>query len=325
MATTQAIRIHSVGGPEVMRLDEVPLADPGRGEARVRHRAIGVNYVDVYHRSGLYPLPLPTGLGVEAAGVVEAVGPGTAGVAPGDRVAYMAGPGCYAGARVVAADRLVPIPAAVDDVTAAAVLLKGLTAHMLVTRVHAARAGEVALVTAAAGGVGQLLVQWLGEIGVTVVAVVGSEEKAEIVLRLGAPHVLVTPRDDVPRRVKEITGGAGVPVAYDSVGRATFESSLACLAPFGLLVTFGNASGPLPPVDTGALSRLGSLAICRPTVFHHVASAADLGAAAAAVFTRVGAGTLRVAVGARWPLAGAADAHRALEARATTGSSILLP
>ncbi len=320
----KAIRIHQVGGPEVMRLEDVELAAPGPGEALVRHEAIGVNYVDTYHRTGLYPLPLPAGLGVEAAGVVEVIGTGVTLVKPGDRVAYLAGPGAYAQARLLPADRLVKLPAGVGAEQAAAALTKGFTAHMLVTRVHAVKAGEPVLVTAAAGGVGQVLVQWLAAIGARCIAVVGSAAKAATVKALGAETVLVTGADDVPARVKALTGG-GVRVVYDSVGAASFETSLDCLAPFGLMVTYGNASGPVPPIDTGLLSRKGSLAVCRPTVFQHVATRADLEAAATALFALMAAGKIKVVVGGRWPLAQAAEAHRALQSRATTGSLILLP
>ncbi len=321
---SKAIRIQQVGGPEVMRVEAVEVGSPGAGEARVRHQAVGVNFVDTYHRSGLYPLPLPSGLGVEAAGLVEAVGAGVASVRPGDRVAYAAGPGAYAEERLLPADRLVKLPAGVSSEQAAAAFLKGLTAHMLVTRVHAVKPGEPVVVTAAAGGVGQVLVQWLASIGARVIGVVGSAGKAELVRGLGAEAVLVLGTDDVPARVKALTG-AGVPVVYDSVGAATFEASLDCLAPFGLMVTYGNASGPVPPVDTGLLSRKGSLSLCRPSVFHHIAARADLEGAAAALFALLAAGTIEVAVGGRWPLAQAADAHLALQSRATTGSLLLLP
>lgn len=321
---SKAIRIHQVGGPEVMRVEEVVVGAPGAGEARVRHQAIGVNYVDTYHRSGLYPLPLPSGLGVEAAGVVEAVGAGVTSVRPGDRVAYAAGPGAYAEERVLPAERLVKLPAGVSSELGVAALMKGLTAHMLVTRVHAVKAGEPVVVTAAAGGVGQVLVQWLASIGARVIGVVGTASKAELVRGLGAEVVLVSGADDVPARVKALTGG-GVPVVYDSVGAASFEASLDCLAPFGLMVTYGNASGPVPPVDLGLLSRKGSLSICRPTVFQHIATRAELERAAAALFALLDGGKIKVVVGGRWPLAQAADAHRALQSRATTGSLLLLP
>ena len=319
----RAIRIHQTGGPEVLHLEDVTLPPPGPGEARVCHQAVGVNFVDVYHRSGLYPLPMPSGLGVEAAGLVEAVGPGVQGLAVGDRVAYIAGPGSYATARNVPADRLVALPAGVPAEVAAAAFLKGLTVHMLVTRYRPVRPGESVVVWAAAGGVGQLLVQWLVALGAEVIAVVGTEEKAARVRALGAQHALVTPRDDVAARVKALTGG--VPLVYDSVGKATFEASLDCLAPFGILVSYGNASGPVPPFDTGLLARKGSLAVARPSAFTHVARAADLAEAAAALFERLADGRLKVAIGGRWPLAEAAAAHRALEARATTGSLLLQP
>ena len=319
----RAIRIHAVGGPEVLRWEELAVPSPGAGEARVRHEAVGVNFVDTYHRTGLYPLPLPSGLGVEAAGVVEAVGPGVEGVKAGDRVAYLAGPGSYATARNVPADRLVALPAGVPAEIAAASLVKGLTVHMLVTRYRQVKAGDDVVVTAAAGGVGQLLVQWLVALGANVMAVVGSEEKAALVRGLGAGQAFVLGRDDVAARVKALTGG--VPLVLDSVGKATFDLALDCLAPFGLLVTYGNASGPVPPVDTGLLSRKGSLALARPTVFAHVARRADLAEGAAQLFARISDGRVKVAVGGRWPLAEAAAAHRALEARATTGSLLLMP
>ena len=321
---THAIRFARTGGPEVLSWDEVPLPPPARGEARIRTEAVGVNYVDTYHRSGLYPLPLPSGLGVEAAGVVEALGEGVTGLAPGDRVACMTGPGAYAEARNVPADRLVRLPAGVSSEVAAASFVKGLTAHMLLTRYRPARGGEPVVVTAAAGGVGQVLVQWLVAIGAEVIAVVGREEKVAAVRALGAPHVLVSGRDDVPARVKAISGG-GVPVVYDSVGQATFEASLDCLAPFGLLITYGNASGPVPPFDPGLLGRKGSLAVARPSVFSHVTRRVDLEAGAHALFDALEQGRLKVAVGGRWPLAQAAQAHRALESRATSGSLVLLP
>jgi len=321
---SKAIRFHEVGGPEVMRLEEVEVGAPGPGEARIRHQAIGVNYVDTYHRSGLYPLPLPSGLGVEAAGLVEAVGPGVEGLRPGDRVASMTGPGSYAEVRLLPAERLVKLPAGVGSELAAAGLMKGLTSHMLITRVHAVQAGEWVAVTAAAGGVGQVLVQWLAAIGARVIGLVGSAGKAARVEALGAEVVLVSGAGDVPARVKDISGG-GVRVVYDSVGAATFEASLDCLAPFGLMVTYGNASGPVPPVDTGLLARKGSLSLCRPTVFNHVAARADLERAAAAFFAKLAAGTIVVAVGGRWPLGEAAAAHAALQSRATTGSLLLIP
>ncbi len=322
----KAIRFQATGGPEVLRLEEIDVGDPGPGEARVRHRAIGVNFVDTYHRTGLYPLPLPSGIGVEGAGVVEAVGKDVRHLKAGDRVAYSGGaPGAYSEARVIPADRLVKLPDAIDDRTAAAAMLKGLTVWMLVRRVHAVKAGETVLWHAAAGGVGLIAVQWLKAIGATVIGTAGSDEKAALARRHGCDHVVVYTREDFRGRVKELAGGAGVPVVYDSVGKSTFEGSLDCLAPFGLMVTFGNASGPIPPVNMLELNRRGSLFITRPSVFHYVARREDLEAGAAELFDHVRTGKVKIEVGRTWPLAKAADAHRALEARETTGSVLLLP
>jgi NADPH2:quinone reductase len=321
----RAIRFHETGGPEVLRLEEVAVGDPGAGEARLRHTAVGVNFVDVYHRSGLYPLPLPSGIGVEGAGVVEAVGPGVSAVRPGDRVAYTGPLGSYSEARLVPAERLVRLPAAIDDRTAAAVMTKGLTVQALVRRTHPVKAGETVLVHAAAGGVGLVMVQWLKALGATVIGTVGSDAKAEIARRHGCDHVVLYGREDVARRVREITGGAGVPVVYDSVGKATFEGSLDALAPLGLMVSFGNASGAVPPFDIGVLARKGSLFLTRPSVFTYIARREDLERAAAEVFEIVASGKVKVEIGREWPLAEAAEAHRALAARETTGSLVLVP
>jgi NADPH:quinone reductase len=323
----RAIRIHETGGPEVLRLEEVPVGEPGPGEARVRHSVSGVNFVDIYHRSGLYPLPLPSGLGTEAAGRVEAVGPGVAGLTPGDRVVYLSAsaPGSYSEARVLPADRLVKLPAGVDDETAAAVFLKGLTVHSLVRRTYPVKAGDVVLWHAAAGGVGLIAVQWLKALGATVIGTTGSDEKAELARRHGCDHVIVYTREDFAARVRQLTGGAGVPVVYDSVGAATFERSLDCLRPFGLMVTFGNASGPVPPVPPVLLSQKGSLFLTRPTVGHYVAARADLEAASSELFRMLGEGKVRVRIGGRWPLAEAGEAQRALAERRTTGSLLVVP
>jgi NADPH:quinone reductase len=321
----RAIRIHQTGGPEVMQLEDVAVGEPGPGEARVRHTAIGVNFVDIYHRTGLYPLPLPTGIGVEGVGRVEAVGPGVDHVRPGDRVAYLATPGAYSEARLVAADRLVKLPDDLSDVTAAAVVLKGLTVQALIRRAHPVKAGEAVLWHAAAGGVGLLAIQWLKALGATVIGTVGSDEKAALARTRGCDHVIVYTREDFPKRVREITGGEGVPVVYDSVGKATFEGSLDCLRPLGMMVTFGNASGPVPPLDVGLLSRKGSLFLTRPSVFTYVAKRADLERGAAELFEVVRAGKVKVEVGGTFPLAQAAEAHKALASRATTGSLVLLP
>jgi NADPH2:quinone reductase len=321
----QAIRIHQTGGPEVLRLEDVPVGRPAAGEVRVRQTAIGVNYVDVYHRTGVYPLALPTGLGVEAAGVVEEVGAGVAHVRAGDRVAYISGPGSYAAARVLPGDRLVKLPDAVADRTAAGAILKGLTVHALVRRTYPVKAGETVLVHAAAGGVGTIMVQWLKAIGATVIATVGTDEKAKAARAHGADHVIVYTREKFAERVRELTGGAGVPVVYDSVGKATFEGSLDSLRPMGLMVTFGNASGTVPPFDVGVLGRKGSLYLSRPTVFSYVAKREDLERGAAELFEMIRSGKVKIEVSRTFPLAEAAEAHRALESRATTGSLVLLP
>ena len=321
----KAIRFHETGGPAVLRLEDIAVGEPGAGEARVRHTAIGVNFIDVYHRSGLYPLPLPSGVGVDAAGVVEAVGAGVTHVRPGDRVGYVASAGTYAEERVVPADRLVKLPADVPDRIAAAMMLKGLTVRTLVRRTYRVQAGDPVLVHAAAGGVGLLMTQWLKALGATVIATVGSDEKAKIVRAHGADHAIVYTREDFPRRVREITGGAGVAVAYDSVGKATFEGSLDSLRPLGLMVSFGNASGPPPLLDVGVLGRKGSLFLTRPTIFSYIAKREDLEEAAAELFEVVRSGKVKVEVSRTWPLAQAAEAHRALEGRQTTGSLVLLP
>jgi NADPH2:quinone reductase len=324
-AMPKVIRFHQTGGPEVLRLEEVAVGDPGPGEARVRHTAIGVNFVDIYHRSGLYPLPLPSGLGVEGAGVVEAVGPDVRHVRAGDRVAYVGPPGAYAEVRLLPADRLVKLPGDVDDRTAAAIMTKGLTVQALVRRTHPVRAGETVLVHAAAGGVGLLMAQWLKALGAVVIGTVGSDAKADLARRHGCDHVIVYTREDFAKRVREITGGAGVPVVYDSVGKATFDGSLDSLAPLGLMVSFGNASGPVPPFDIAVLGRKGSLFLTRPSVFTYVARREDLERGAAELFEVVRAGKVKVRIGRTWPLAEAAEAQRALAARETTGSLVLVP
>jgi len=322
----KAIRIHETGGPEVLRWEDVPLGDPGAGLARVRHTAIGVNFIDTYHRTGLYKLPLPSVLGVEAAGVVEAVGPGVSSASVGDRVAYVSRPpGAYAEAALVPADRLVRIPDGVSDEVAAAGMLKGMTVWMLVRRIHAVKPGETVLFHAAAGGVGLIAMQWLRAIGARTLATVGSDEKGKLALASGASEVIVYTREEVARRVRELTKGEGVPVVYDSVGRSTFEGSLDSLAPMGLMVSYGNASGPVPPFDLGQLALKGSLFLTRPTLFSYTARREDLEEAARALFAVLQSGQVRIDVKHRWPLARAADAHRALEGRETTGSIVLVP
>lgn len=326
---TQRILYQAYGGPDVLRSVDEPLPPPARGEVRVRHTAVGVNYIDVYERSGAYTLPLPSGIGYEAAGVVEEAGPGVDGVVPGQRVAYVDGPaGAYAEARNVTADRLVPLPDAVPDETAATLLFKGLTAHMLLRRLPLPERGSWVLVHAAAGGVGRLLTRWLAHEGARVIGVVGSEAKVPVVRGEGAEEALVVPRGDyasLPPAVRALTSGRGVRVVYDSVGRDSFEASLASLAPFGLLANYGRASGPLPLVDAHELGRRGSIALQRPSIFHHVADPADLRAAAAEVFDAWAAGILRVHVHARVPLTDAARAHALLESRDTSGALVLIP
>jgi NADPH2:quinone reductase len=315
--------MHRTGGPEVLRLEEIEVKDPGPGEARIRQTAVGVNFVDIYHRTGLYPVTVPAVIGVEAAGVVEAVGPGVSNVAPDDRVAYAGPLGSYCEARVVSAERLVKLPRDIPDRIAAAAMLKGLTVHALVRRTHAVRAGETVLVHAAAGGVGLILVQWLKALGAGVIGTVGSDDKARLARDHGCDHTIVYTREDFPKRVREITGGAGVPVVYDSVGKATFEGSLDCLAPLGLMVSFGNASGSVPPFDVAVLARKGSLFLTRPSVFSYIARREDLERGATELFRVVRSGKVRIEIGGSWPLAEAGEAHRALAERRTTGSLLL--
>jgi NADPH2:quinone reductase len=301
--------------------------EPGPGEALVRHRAIGVNMIDTYHRSGLYAVPLPAALGVEAAGVIEQLGPQTAGLGlhEGQRVAYAAQtPGSYASARLMPADRLVPLPDSVSDEVAAAVLLKGLTVEMLVRRVHPVRFAEPVLLHAAAGGVGSLALQWLVDLGARVIATVGSDEKATRAKEQGADHVVVYTREDFRARVRELYP-EGVPVVYDSVGKATFEASLDCLAPRGLMVSFGNASGKPAPLELGTLAAKGSLFVTRPTLFSYVRTRPELLASAQALFEMLAKGALEPQISQRFPLEKAAEAHRALESRSTVGQLLLVP
>ncbi|MCH7929894.1 MAG: quinone oxidoreductase [Proteobacteria bacterium] len=323
---TKAIRIHRPGGPEQMVWEEVAVGDPGPGEARVRHTAVGLNFIDVYHRSGLYPLPaLPATIGMEAAGVVEAVGDGVDDLAAGDRIAYAGPPGAYSEARLMPAKRLVKLPDGVDDRQAAAMMLKGMTAEYLLHRTYPVKAGETILFHAAAGGVGTIACQWAKHLGATVIGTVGTREKAEIAAAHGCDHPIVTSETDFVARVKEITGGAGVPVVYDSVGKDTFDRSLDCLSPFGLLALFGQSSGPVPPFDLGQLAGKGSLYVTRPTLLTYAASREDLVACADALFEVVRSGAVRIKVNQTYALADAAQAHRDLEARKTTGSTVLLP
>ncbi|HLU40532.1 MAG TPA: quinone oxidoreductase [Planctomycetota bacterium] len=321
-----AVRIHEPGGPNALRCDQVPLPEPGPGEVLVRHVAIGVNFIDTYHRTGLYPLPsLPHALGVEAVGVVEVLGRGVEGFLPGDRVAYAGGvPGAYAEYRTVAAERLVHVPEGIDDARAAAVLLRGMTVEYLVQRCVRIEPGMPVLVHAAAGGVGLLLCQWLAHLGAEVIGTVGNEAKARIALANGCTHVIVYTRDDFVAKVRALTGGQGVPVAFDSVGKATVRGSLCSLTRRGTLVCFGNASGKPDPIDVLDLGHYGSVYVTRPRLADYIGTRPELLASAQAVFSAVRAGWLIPHIGAVYPLTEAAEAHRALEARGITGSTVML-
>ncbi len=320
-----AIRIHETGGPETMRWDEVEVGQPGPGEVRVRNTALGLNFIDTYHRTGLYPMPLPTTLGMEGAGVVEAVGPKVKGFKAGDRVAYANPIGSYAEVCLRPVARLVKIPTGVDDKIAAAIMLKGMTAWYLCKRTFKVGKGQTILVHAAAGGVGQILSQWAKYLGATVIGTVGSEEKAALAKKAGCKHVIVTSKEDFVARVKEITKGKGVPVVYDGVGKDTFMGSLDCLAPRGYMVSFGNASGAVTQFNPGLLAAKGSLFLTRPTLFNYTATPEDLAAAARDLFAVVKKKVVKISINQTYPLREAAQAHRDLEARKTTGSTILLP
>ena len=321
----KAIQVRRTGGPEVLEAAELPEPEPGPGEILVRQEAIGLNYIDTYHRGGLYPVPLPFVPGGEGAGVGERIGDGVTRFTAGDRVAYAGGFGSYAELRALPEGRAVRLPEAVSSEAAAAAMLKGMTAEFLLRRCYPVRSGEAALVWAAAGGVGAILTQWAKALGAVVIGVVGSEEKAERARAQGCDHVILHRSEDVAARVREVTGGEGVRVAYDGVGRASFAASLASLGRRGTLVSFGNASGPVPPVDALQLMRGGSLYFTRPTLFDYVATTQELEASAGAVFDVVRSGAVRVEIGAEHPLAEAAAAHRALEASETVGSTLLLP
>ena len=318
-----AIRIHETGGPDVLKWEEVDVGEPGPREVKLRQEAAGLNFIDVYHRIGLYPQPLPFIPGVEGAGVVEAVGEGVTQLQAGDRVAYAGPIGGYAEERLIAADRLVKLPDDISSEAAAAMMLHGMTAHMLLRRVHRVQPGETILIHAAAGGVGLIVCQWAKALGATVIGTVGSDEKAELVRAHGCDHPIVYTRQDFVAEVDRITGGKKLPVVYDSVGRDTFMQSLDCLQPRGLMVSFGNASGPVEPFAPLVLSQKGSLFLTRPSLFHYIAARADLEAAAGELFEIVESGKIRIEVEQRFPLEDAAEAHRALEARKTSGSTVL--
>jgi NADPH:quinone reductase len=323
----RAIRIHENGGPEVLRWEDIEVKDPGPGEALVRQTAVGLNFIDVYHRTGLYPVPgFPSGLGVEGAGVVEEVGPGVTEVAVGNRVAYAGGPiGSYAERRLMPAGRVVRLPDDIDDRRAAAMMLKGMTAQYLIRRTYTVQRGQTVLIHAAAGGVGLIACQWAKHLGATVIGTVGSDEKAALARAHGCDHAIVYTRENFAERVRDITNGKGVPVVYDSVGQATFEASLDCLAPLGLMVSYGNASGAVAPIRLTLLAEKGSLFVTRPTLFTYTATREDFLRTAAELFAVVRSGAVRIEVNQTYALADAAQAQRDLEARKTTGSTVLIP
>ena len=321
----KAVRYHKQGGPEVLQLDEIQVGDPGAGQVRIRHTAMGVNFVDTYQRSGLYPMPLPQVAGNEGAGVVEAVGAGVTELKAGDRIAYTGLPGSYCEARIVPADRMVKLPQGISEGQAASMMLKGLTVHYLIHTTYPVKKGETVLWHAAAGGVGLIACQWLKALGVSTIGTAGSDDKAALAKAHGAEHVVNYSRENFVERVKAITGGKGVPVVYDSVGKTTWEGTLDCLRPRGMIVSFGNASGAVPPVNLGILASKGSLYVTRPTLATHIASRADLVERSNSLFEVVKSGRVKIETTARYKLADAQQAHRDLESRKTTGSVILVP
>ncbi|HEY2414682.1 MAG TPA: quinone oxidoreductase [Pirellulaceae bacterium] len=322
----QVVRFSKTGGPDVLTLEEVAVGEPAAGQVRIRHSAIGVNFIDTYHRSGLYSLPLPSSLGSEAAGVIEAVGPGVTHVKTGDRVAYAGGPvGAYCEARVMPADRLIKLPDSITDQQAAAMMLKGMTVQYLIRRTHRVEAGEAVLWHAAAGGVGLIACQWLKALGARVIGTVGSEEKASLAKAHGCDHTIIYTKEDFAQRVQDITGGRGVPVVFDSVGKSTFEGSLNCLKPRGLMVSFGNASGAVPPVEPTLLMQKGSLYLTRPTLANYTATREELEATAGDLFDVVASGKVKIPVRHVYKLSDVQQVHRDLEARKTTGCVVMVP
>jgi NADPH2:quinone reductase len=320
-----AVQAARVGGPEVLEATDLPVPEPGPGQIRIRHRAIGLNFIDTYQRSGLYPIRMPAVLGQEAAGVVDAVGEGVGAWRKGDRAAYVGQTGAYAEFHVVQAERALHLPDAVSFEVAAASMLKGMTAEFLLRRCHPLQADETILIHAAAGGVGTILVQWAKAIGAVVIGTVGSAAKANLAREHGCDHVILYRDEDVAKRVGEITEGRGVRVAYDSVGKDTFEGTLASLGRRGLFVSFGNASGPAPAVEPGRLSRAGSLYLTRPTLFDYIATPQELAASAAALFEVIASAAVKIEIGQTFPLKDARRAHEALEGRETIGASLLIP
>ncbi len=321
----KAVRYHQQGGPEVLQIDDVAVGDPGPGQVRIRHTAIGVNFVDTYQRSGLYPMQLPAVAGNEGAGVIEAVGKGVKDLKKGDRVCYTGIPGSYCEERLVPAERMVKLPKGISEEQAASMLLKGLTVHYLIFTTYKVKKGDTVLWHAAAGGVGLIACQWLKKLGVTIIGTVGSDEKAKLAKAHGCTHVINYSTENFVERVKEITKGKKLPVIYDAVGKTTWEGSLDCLQPRGLMVSFGNASGAVPPVNLGILSTKGSLYVTRPTLATHIASRADLVKRSKDLFEAVKSKKVKIETTARYKLADAANAHRDLEGRKTTGSVILVP
>ena len=321
----KAVRFHKQGGPEVLQYDDVQVGDPGAGQARIRHTAIGVNFVDTYQRSGLYPMQLPMVAGNEGAGVVEAVGTGVSDLKAGDRVTYTGLPGSYSEVRLAPADRLVKLPQEISDEQAASMLLKGLTVHYLIFSTYAVKKGDTVLWHAAAGGVGLIASQWLKSLGVTVIGTAGSDEKCALAKAHGAEHVINYSKENFVEKVKSLTGGKGVPVVYDSVGKSTWEGSLDCLRPRGMMVSFGNASGAVPPVAITILASKGSLYVTRPTLATYIATRTELLERANALFDVVKSGKVKIETTGRYKLADAAQAHRDLEGRKTTGSLVLQP
>lgn len=324
---TKAIRIHQNGGPEVLKWEDVEVGEPGEGEIRVRHTAVGLNFIDVYHRTGLYPAAeLPMGLGLEAAGVVEAVGKGVDDLTEGDHVAYAGPPiGAYAEARVMPAKKAVKIPDGIEDQQAAAMMLQGMTTEYLLRRCYPVKKGQTILFHAAAGGVGLIACQWARHLGATVIGTVGSKEKAELAKAHGCHHTILYNEENFVERVKELTDGKGVPVVYDGVGKTTFMGSLDCLQPRGMLVSYGQASGSVEPLNVGILSQKGSLYLTRPTLMTYTASREDTLESSGALFEVVRKGAVRIEINQTFALKDAADAHRALEGRKTTGSTVLIP
>jgi NADPH:quinone reductase len=321
----KAVRVHKYGGPEVLIIDEVPVPEPKAGDARVKIEAIGVNYIDIYQRTGLYPLKTPFTLGTEGAGIVDAVGPDVTGVKIGDRVGYAMIPGSYAEYVIVPATRLVPIPPNIEARSAAALMLQGMTAHYLTHSTYALKKGDTALIHAAAGGAGLLLIQIAKQLGATVIGTVSTEAKAKLAKEAGADHVILYTQADFLAEVKKLTDGRGLDVVYDSVGQTTFDKSLDCLRPRGYLVLFGQSSGPVPPFDPGKLAAKGSLFLTRPSLAHYTLERAELLQRANDIFNWTAAGKLKVRIDKTFPMAEAAEAHRQLEGRKTTGKVILLP